>query len=71
MSDYNLIQHSIFTMRWLPLSYLSKHAFFLFFFFLKHVPAQDEKEKHQGLATKEKPKKDKIIPAAVLRNCSL
>lgn len=44
---------------------------FFWFVFLKHVPAQGEKEKRQGLAKKEKPKKDKIIPAAVLFSCSL
>lgn len=53
-------------MCWLPFSYLSKHAFKK-----KKVPAQGGKKNRQGLAKKEKPKKDKMIPAVVLFNCSL
>lgn len=56
-------------MCWLPFRYLDTYPNIPFF--LKHVPAQGEKEKRQGLAKKEKPKKDKIIPAVVLFNCGL
>jgi len=43
---------------------------FNFFFFFKTCACTGWKKKRQGLAKKEKPKKDKI-PAAVLFNCSL